>query len=49
VPKGGFLPVHYLTVAHFSALFPEARIVREKFLLLTKSLYAAKRKEKKPT
>jgi hypothetical protein len=49
VPKGGFLPVHYLTAAQFSALFPEARIVRERFLFLTKSLYAAKRKEKKPT
>ena len=48
VPKGGFLPVHYLTVPQFSALFPEADIVRERFLFLTKSLYAAKRKEKWP-
>jgi len=47
VPKGGFLPVNYLTVPQFSALFPEARIVRERFLFLTKSLYAAKRKDKK--
>ncbi len=45
VPRGGFLPVHYLTAAEFSALFPEARIVRERFLLLTKSLYAVKQKE----
>jgi hypothetical protein len=49
VPKGGFLPVHYLTAAQLSALFPEARIVRERFFFLTKSLYAAKRKEGKQT
>jgi hypothetical protein len=49
VPKGGFLPVHYLTAAQLSVLFPEARIVRERFLFFTKSLYAAKRKEGRRT
>jgi len=47
VPRGGFLPVHYLTAPEFSELFPDARIVREKFLFLTKSLYAIRRKEDK--
>ncbi len=45
VPRGGFLPVHYLTVPEFSALFPDARIVKERFLFLTKSLYAMRRRE----
>ncbi len=47
VPKGGFLPVHYLTIRDFTSLFPEARIVRERFCFFTKSLYAVRRKEQR--
>ncbi len=45
VPKSGYLPVHYLTVAEFTALFPDALILKERFLFLTKSLYAVRRKD----
>lgn len=40
VARGDFLDLHYLTAAELAALFPGARIVKEKVLFLTKSLYA---------
>ena len=40
IPRGDFLEIHYLTVSQLQMLFPKARILRERFCGLTKSLYA---------
>jgi hypothetical protein len=39
IPCGDFLEIHYLTVSQLEAIFPDSRILRERFCGLTKSLY----------
>jgi hypothetical protein len=42
IRRGDFLELNYLSVRQLAELFPAARILRERLLGLTKSLYALK-------